>query len=136
MEEKKEQATERFQKMYNCCHAVACTYCEDLGIREQDMFRMTEGFGSGIGGLKDTCGAAMGMFLTLSLANSAGDREDPCATKMDTYAKFLEAAEAFQKERGSLYCRDLKKMCIRDRIEADHVKSVVFDETMVRNLLL
>ena len=72
------------------------------------MFRMTEGFGSGIGGLKDTCGAAMGMFLTLSLANSAGDMDDPYATKMDTYAKFLEAAEAFQKERGSLYCRDLK----------------------------
>lgn len=108
MEGKKGQAKERFCRMYNCCQAVACSFCEDLGIAEQDMFRMTEGFGSGIGGLKDTCGAAMGMFLILSLANSAGDMSNPYATKMDTYARFQEAAEAFRRERGSLYCRDLK----------------------------
>lgn len=69
---------------------------------------MTEGFGSGIGGLKDTCGAVMGMFLIISLANSAGDMEDPTRTKLDTYAKFQEAAEIFKERRGSLYCRDLK----------------------------
>ena len=108
MEAKKEQAVENFRKNYNCCQAVACAYCEALGVSERDMFRMTEGFGSGMGGLKDTCGAVMGMFLTISLANSAGDLEDPYATKMDTYAKFLKAAEAFRERLGSLYCRDLK----------------------------
>ena len=63
MESKKETAVEKFKKGYNCCQAVACTYCEELGIPEKDMFRLAEGFGSGIGGLKDTCGAVMGMFL-------------------------------------------------------------------------
>ena len=108
MKQGKEQAVKNFQKSYNCCQAVACAYCEELGISERDMFRLTEGFGSGMGGLKDTCGALMGMFLTISLANSAGDMNDPYATKMDTYARFLEAAEAFREKRGSLYCRDLK----------------------------
>ena len=60
-------AVEKFQKMYNCCQSVACSVCEEYGISEKDMFRLTEGFGSGIGGLKDTCGAAMGMFLIISL---------------------------------------------------------------------
>ena len=77
-------------------------------VAVEDMFRLTEGFGSGIGGLKDTCGAVMGMFLIISLANSAGDMEDPTRTKLDTYAKFQEAAELFKEKRGSLYCRDLK----------------------------
>ena len=51
---------------------------------EEHMFRMTEGFGLGMGGLMDTCGAVTGMFLTISLANSAGDMDKPLLTKMDT----------------------------------------------------
>ena len=94
--------------MYNCCQSVACSVCEEYGISEKDMFRLTEGFGSGIGGLKDTCGAAMGMFLIISLAGSAGDMEQPMLTKFETYDRIREAAEKFQEKCGSLYCRDLK----------------------------
>ena len=47
MESKKETAVEKFKKGYNCCQAVACTYCEELGIPEKDMFRLAEGVGSG-----------------------------------------------------------------------------------------
>ena len=57
MKATKEIAVEKFKKGYNCCQAVACAYCEELGVKEEDMFRITEGFGSGMGGLKDTCGA-------------------------------------------------------------------------------
>ena len=63
MKATKETAVEKFKKGYNCCQAVACAYCEELGVKEEDMFRITEGFGSGMGGLKDTCGAVTGMFL-------------------------------------------------------------------------
>lgn len=108
MEAKKEIAVENFKKEYNCCQAVACAYCKDLGISEEDMFRLTEGFGSGIGGIKDTCGAVMGMFLIISLANSRGDMNHPKITKMDTYAKIQKAAEDFRKKNLSIYCRDLK----------------------------
>lgn len=108
MKATKKDATERFEKMYNCCQAVVCAYCEELGVKEEDVFRMTEGFGLGMGGLKDTCGAVTGMFLTIGLKNSAGDRNDPYATKKDTYEKILKAAEVFRQRMGSIYCRDLK----------------------------
>lgn len=109
MESNKHTAVAKFtEKGYNCCQAVACTYCEKFGIKEEDMFRMTEGFGLGMGGLMDTCGAVTGMFLTISLANSAGDMDQPLLTKMDTYAKFREAAKQFKEKRASVYCRDLK----------------------------
>ena len=104
----KHTAVEKFRKDYNCCQAVACAYCAELGMKEADVFRMTEGFGSGMGGLKDTCGAAVGMFLIISLANSAGDMENPKATKSDTYDRILEAAQEFKKRNHSLYCRELK----------------------------
>ena len=52
---------------------------------------------------------AIGKCLTLahSLSNSAGNLEQPKLTKFDTYDRFLNAAEAFKAENGSLYCRDL-----------------------------
>lgn len=108
MEPRKDLAVQKFKQGYNCCQAVACTYCEEFGVSEQDMFRIGEGFGSGIGGLKDTCGAVMGMFQIISLANSAGDMEKPLTTKMDTYKKFRDAAKKFEEKNRSIYCRDLK----------------------------
>lgn len=110
MKATKEIAVEKFKKGYNCCQAVACAYCEELGVKEEDMFRITEGFGSGMGGLKDTCGVVTGMFLIISLYNSAGDMNDPKKTKMDTYKKFREAAAAFEEKNRSIYCRDLKNI--------------------------
>ena len=46
---KKELALEYHQKGYNCCQAVACSFCKDFGISEQEMFRISEGFGFGMG---------------------------------------------------------------------------------------
>lgn len=112
MKATKETAVEKFKKGYNCCQAVACAYCEELGVKEEDMFRITEGFGSGMGGLKDTCGAVTGMFLIISLYNSAGDLNDPKKTKMDTYKKIREAAAAFEEKNRSIYCRDLKILMV------------------------
>lgn len=108
MKATKKDAVARFEKMYNCCQAVICAYCEELGMKEEDAFRLAEGFGSGMGGLKDTCGAVTGMFMTIGLKNSAGKMDDPFATKMDTYQKLLDAAEKFKEKNGSIYCRDLK----------------------------
>ena len=83
-------------------------YCEEFGISKEAMYKLGEGFGTGIGGLRDTCSAVMGMFFILSLANSAGNMEKPLETKLNTYEKFREAAAKFQEENGSIYCRDLK----------------------------
>lgn len=92
----------------NCCQAVICAYSEQFGVSAEDAFRMTEGFGLGMGGLMDTCGAVTGMFLTIGLANSESGFKDPLITKKDTYDKVLYAASRFREQRGSLYCRDLK----------------------------
>ena len=35
MKATKKDAVERFEKMYNCCQAVICAYCEELGMKEE-----------------------------------------------------------------------------------------------------
>ena len=107
MESKLQIAEDKFNHMYNCCQSVICCYCEEFGLEEKDVFRMTEGFGLGMGGLKDTCGAVVGMFMTIGLANSAGNLSYPYMTKSDTYIKIMEAARLFEEKKGSLMCRDL-----------------------------
>ena len=91
----RERASDLFANAtkYNCCQAVICAYCEYYGIDDQAIFEMTEGFGLGMGGLRDTCGAVTGMFMALSLHNSAGDKMNPRLSKQDTYAKIREYAK-------------------------------------------
>ena len=83
---------------YNCCQAIVCAYCEELGLSENIAFKLTKGFGSGMGGLRDTCGAVTGMFLVISLANSAGDKNSPLKSKQDTYNKFQEVVKLFKEK--------------------------------------
>ena len=60
METRVLKTIERHDKGYNCAQAVACTYCDLVGIDEETMFRITEGFGAGMGNMEGTCGAVSG----------------------------------------------------------------------------
>lgn len=107
----KERAVKNFEeKGYNCCQAVVCAYCEEHGVDDKEIFKLAEGFGGGMGGLQDTCGAATGAFMAIGIQNSAGCKEDPTNTKKDTYKMVHDMAKEFEHVNGSIYCRDLKKM--------------------------
>ncbi len=109
METKSDRAVNKYLAGYNCSQAVVCTFCEELGMKEEDAFKIAEGFGSGMGALGDTCGAVTGMFMAISYANSKSGINDLKATRKDTYAKIRKSAELFQEEHCSLYCRELLK---------------------------
>ena len=67
------EAAERHERGYNCAQAVACCYCEEMGIDEQTVFELTEGFGLGMGGMEGTCGAVSGAVAVLGRMNSTGN---------------------------------------------------------------
>ena len=83
---KKELALEYHKKGYNCCQAVACSFCKDFGVSEEEMFRISEGFGFGMG-MMEVCGALSGLFMIIGLNNSVGDLDKGKSTKADTYRK-------------------------------------------------
>lgn len=105
----KDKAVKNFaEKKYNCCQAVICAYCEEQGINDNDIFKLAEGFGGGMGGMQDACGAVTGMFMAIGMQGSAGDKAEPSKTKMNTYEAVRESAKAFKEKNGSIYCRELK----------------------------
>ena len=107
MTEKQEMAQAFHGKGYNCAQAVACSFCEEFGVSQEEMFRIAEGFGLGMG-MMEMCGALSGMMMIIGLANSVGDLEKGKSTKADTYKKVKEYAGRFREQNGSYLCRELK----------------------------
>lgn len=106
MESKIQEAVMRHRKGYNCSQAVACTYSDDFGMKEEDAYRLCEGFGSGMGGLKDTCGAASAMFFLAGLANSDATLASK-ATRPQTYQLVREMATSFSTLNNHLMCKEI-----------------------------
>ena len=106
-EERVAEIKDKHTRGYNCAQIVLCSYAEELGIDEETLFRISEGFGAGMGGMMQTCGAVTAMFMALGLANSSGDLQ-ACDTKPQTMKKVRELAAEFEKKNGSIVCRELK----------------------------
>ena len=107
IEERVAEIKDKHTRGYNCTQIVLCSYAEELGIDEETLFRISEGFGAGMGGMMQTCGAVTAMFMALGLANSSGDLQ-ACDTKPQTMKKVRELAAEFEKKNGSIVCRELK----------------------------
>lgn len=107
IEERVAEIKDKHTRGYNCAQIVLCSYAEELGIDEETLFRISEGFGAGMGGMMQTCGAVTAMFMALGLANSSGDLQ-ACDTKQQTMKKVRELAAEFEKKNGSIVCRELK----------------------------
>lgn len=102
---------ERAMKLHgngcNCCQSVLLTFCDELGVDPVTAFKIGEGFGLGMGGMENTCGALSGAIMLAGLKNSDGDLEHPM-TKAGTYKICRDLTEAFKEKTGALVCRDLK----------------------------
>ena len=103
----KERAARLHGNGYNCCQAVLLTFCNELGVDPVTAFKIGEGFGLGMGGMENTCGALSGAIMLAGLKNSDGDLDHP-KTKAGTYRISRELTEAFKEKTGALVCRDLK----------------------------
>ena len=54
MSTKADMAIAFHDKGYNCAQAVACSFCQEFGVAEEEMFRIAEGFGLGMGSMWST----------------------------------------------------------------------------------
>ena len=100
------RALELHNMNYNCAQAVACTLAPIIGADEDVCFRTTEGFGAGMGGLTETCGAISGAAAVVGMMNSSGI-EDP-TSKQRTYRLIRKLVGDFRARNGSTLCPELK----------------------------
>lgn len=106
MEERVQKSVALFKSGYNCSQSVVAAFADLYGFSEEQALRMSASFGGGIGRMRETCGAACGMFLLAGLeagSTEAADREGKTAN----YAAVQELAAEFKKRNGSLICAEL-----------------------------
>lgn len=97
----------RAEQGYNCAQAVACALANEVGADVDACYRLSEGFGSGMGTTTETCGAITGGVMVLSQLRSAGT-EAPGSTKGATYQLVRKLVEGFRAHNGATACRELK----------------------------
>ena len=107
MESRTEQTMERHDRGMNCAQAVACTYCDLVGLDEETAFKATEALGLGMGGMNGTCGAVSGACVILGAYNSSVNLARP-DSKAATYKLSRELTQKFLDKNGALSCRELK----------------------------
>ncbi len=91
---------------FNCSQAVFAA-CSDLyGIDQTTALRLAASFGGGIGMMRQTCGAACGMFLLAGLENGNSEPCQPRAKQVN-YALVQKLAEGFKEHNGGIICADL-----------------------------
>ena len=105
-EERIEKAVALFKEGYNCSQSVVAAFADQYGFTREQALRMSASFGGGIGRMRETCGAACGLFMLAGLETGAIEGADRDG-KARNYAVVQELAEEFKRRNGALKCADL-----------------------------
>ena len=104
--ERIEKAVELFKEGFNCSQAVVGAFADKYGFTREQALKMSASFGGGIGRMRETCGAACGLFMLAGLETGSTDGADRDG-KATNYALVQELAEEFKQRNGALRCADL-----------------------------
>ena len=129
-ENKKEYAVYLKHNGYNCAQAVLMAYQDELGLDTDTIKKLGSAFGTGMGGMKGTCGALVGANIALGMLNTS-----EIASKF--HAK--DITDEFIELSGAITCQDLKGIkthqvlcscedCIRHSIDLLDKKLETFSE--------
>ena len=101
-----ERAVQLFKEGYNCSQSVVGAFADLYGFTQEQALLMSASFGGGIGRMRQTCGAACGLFVLAGLQSGTtigSDREG----KSRNYAMVQQLAESFKQINGSIICAEL-----------------------------
>lgn len=102
-----EKANENHKKGYNCAQSIICAFADLFGLDEQTAYKMSEGFGSGMGGRMETCGALTGAYMVLGMKNCSEELGNR-TSRMETYQLVKKLTAEFEAMNGSALCKELK----------------------------
>ena len=105
-EERIAMAVSLFKEGFNCSQSVVAAFADKYGFTREQALKMSASFGGGIGRMRETCGAACGLFLLAGLETGATEGADRDG-KAANYALVQELAEEFKQRNGALRCADL-----------------------------
>ncbi|MBO4265532.1 MAG: C_GCAxxG_C_C family protein [Clostridia bacterium] len=103
---RKEIAMQYFYDGYNCAQAVVLAFFDVADADKETLVKISSSFGGGIGRLREVCGTVSGMAMVLGLLYGYDDAADH-DKKTELYEKIQTLAKEFEKENGSIVCREL-----------------------------
>jgi len=101
-----ERAVQYFLSGYNCAQSTAAAFAEECGLEVDAVLTMMSGFGAGIGGLRETCGAVSAMAYVAGLQRGAYAPDD-IESKRRLYDRIKQMVQAFVEQHGTICCREL-----------------------------
>ncbi len=107
--ERIEKSVEFFKEGFNCSQSVVAAFADKYGFTKEQALKISASFGGGIGRMRETCGAACGMFILAGLetGSTVGSDKDG---KKNNYEFVQQLAEEFKRRNGALKCSDLLKL--------------------------
>lgn len=103
---RKEKAMQSFLDGYNCSQCLILAFEDLLTIDIDTALKMASPFGGGMGRLREVCGSVSGMFMVFGFLkgyDNPGDYDG----KKELYEHIQELGKRFEKENGSIVCRNL-----------------------------
>ncbi len=101
-----QKAMNLFLEGYNCTQAVFLAFEDKYDMDHNMALRLSSSFGGGMGRLREVCGSVSGMFMVAGILYGYDDVKNP-ELKKNHYARIQQLAAEFEKENGSIVCRDL-----------------------------
>lgn len=103
MDAKLRTAAQAYANGRTCSQAVFCAYADEMGLDQETACRIMEGFGGGVGGMQEVCGALAAMTAVISYYYSNGNSDN----RQKVFEKVQQAAEVFRREYGGITCREI-----------------------------
>ena len=120
-EDRISEAVKLHAKGFNCAQSVVAAFADLFGFTKEQALRLSASFGGGIGRMRETCGAACGMFILLGMLNGSTDCKDSKG-KVANYSSVRELAAKFKEENGAMLCRELLGLDENEKPIAGHKK--------------
>ena len=117
METKADIAVEIYTKGFNCAQAVLSSHCEELGLDPVLAKKIAGALGGGMANNGEICGAVSGALILIGLKYGKY-KEDDTFSKGNTIRITNSYLDKFKKEFGSLKCRDLVNVDLKNEEEA------------------
>ena len=113
LENRIQRAVELFMQGYGCCQSVVCAFADLYGLDEEMAFRISAGFGGGVGRMRMMCGTCSALVILAGLERGQTRGEDR-EGKAACYQLVRQLLEEFRQCNGSIICAELLKKAPSD----------------------
>jgi len=106
MTDRQKIAEAAFHEGFNCAQAVLLGFSKEIGLKDEELLRISSGFGSGMARMQETCGALTGGMMVISYLygkHKVGDH----ASKEISIEMIGAFVKAFRAKHKNTHCRDL-----------------------------